>query len=83
VWAGASTTTQSTRSTISKIRETETEEKDREEFDRMWNEAVIINEKTEILNLWKENEIFWDVWKKQHDYSEEEAIENYKELLKN
>jgi len=81
VWPGASTTTQSTRSMISKINEPETEKKDRQEFDRMWNDAIKINDKQKIMNMFKENKDLWNLWKKNHDYSEQEAIESYDDIL--
>ena len=66
---------------ISKINEPETEKKDRQEFDRMWNDAIKINDKQKIMNMFKENKDLWNLWKKNHDYSEQEAIESYDDIL--
>ena len=81
VWAGAEQTHQSKRIVVSKILNKSDELKDREDFSRLWSESVEISNKQKILEIFKENSTLWNEWKTRHDYTEEEAIEMYTQIL--
>ena len=80
-WAGAEQAHQSKRTVVSKIINKSDELKDRKEFSRLWSESIDISNKQKILEIFKENSALWNEWKTRHDYTEEEAIEMYTQIL--